>query len=204
MLLSTLYSLLAASLLAQTTSAHPSPVDLVRRACSTLGPSLIDVLQAADPNSPSVTGDFRLDRTDSVNEVLTALTFNYIPPGATGCTLHVTFPPHDPGTIASGTTTQANVYLASPDPYGTSTWNNRPQTEQMVATVIFPTEGSTDTYETNLWAGTCPFGPTQNGGTLTFLFELSNWQQGSGSVNFYNSLGGKGFEAVGFSLIFDC
>lgn len=211
MLSSTLCHLLAVSLLTltQTTSAHPtagpSPVDLVPRACSSLGPSPIDVLQASDPNTPSVTGAFRLERTNSVDDVSTALTFNYIPAGATGCTLHVIFPPHTPGAIASGTATQADVWLASPDRYGTSTWNNPPQKQQHVSTVIFPAEGSTDTFETNLWAGNCPVPPTPDGGTLTFLFELSTWQQGNGSVSFFNSLGGKqGLQAEGFSLIFNC
>lgn len=183
------------SLLALTASAAPSPSpaddQLVPRACTTLLPSVVDALDKSDPDTPNNYGAFRLQRQSGVNSVDTVLSFTDIPAGATGCQLRVLFPPHNPGQIAYGDAVQADVWTAAPDPTGTSTWNHPPAKDQLVATVNFPTVGSTETFETILWAGTCAQ-------TLTFFFELSNWQPGSGSVSFLNSA------TEGFSLVYNC
>jgi hypothetical protein len=193
MLSTILPALLSISLLASTTTALPaaSPAELVPRACTTKLPHPIDVLDKTTPNKHLDGSVFRLERTDSVNDVSSVVTFKNIPAGSTGCTLAVIIPPHTPGQIATGTATQADVWTVAADPKGTSTWNKQPEKKSVVSTVIFPAPGSTETFATNLWAGNCD-------STLSFLFELSNWQQGNGSVSFINS------ETKGFSLIYDC
>jgi len=194
---------IASALPSPVANPEASPAELVPRACSTLGPSPIDVLEKSDPNNPHDGPVFQLDRTGSsgsyTNDNITVLTFNYIPAGATGCMLQVEFPPlTQPNQIASGTATQANVWTVAPDPNGVSTYNNPPVRNQFVSTLIFPTTTSTEIYKTILYSNTCS-------PTMSFLFELSTWQQGTGHVQFFNSLGGKqGLQPIGFSMIFDC
>jgi hypothetical protein len=200
--------LLATSLLSLTSAlptatADPdaSPADLVRRTCATLGPSIIDILEKGDPDQPHNGQVFNLARAggQGSNQFISVVTFNYIPAGATGCMLKVQYPPFQyPNEIATGDATQADVWSVAPDPAGVSTWNNPPALNQFVATTIFPEAASTEPFETILMSNSCS-------PTMSFLFEQSDWQQGGGSVQFYNTLGGKqGLVPLGFSMIFDC
>jgi hypothetical protein len=200
--------LLATSLLSLTSAlptasadADASPAELVPRACATLGPSIIDILEKGDPDHPHNGQVFNLARggTPASNNFISVVTFNYIPAGATGCMLRVHYPPFQhPNQIAIGDATQADVWSVAPDPAGVSTWNHPPARDQFVATTIFPEAASTEPFETILMSNTCK-------PTMSFLFEQSNWQQGGGSVQFYNTLGGKqGLQPLGFSMIFNC
>ncbi|MCJ1361018.1 hypothetical protein MMC16_000114 [Acarospora aff. strigata] len=184
-------------------AAAPAPdatAELVPRACSTLGPSNINVLRKAFPDAPSTGQTFELARTGGPNSntIKSGVTFEHIPAGATGCMLQIEFPPlTSDNQIASGTGTQADVWSTSPAGPGV-TWNNPPVKNQFVATTIFPTGKTTQGFKTILASNSCS-------PTMSFLFELSDWQQGAGSVKFYNSLGGKqGLQPIGFSMIFNC
>jgi hypothetical protein len=112
--------------------------------------------------------------------------------------------------FASGTGTQSDVWLISnpprdnPDDAGfvnEYTWNNPPARNQFVSTTIFPPGSPTEPYLTFLWSGRCER-------TLSFEFVLSDWQQGSGDVNFYDSLGGRSgkyvIPPIGFSMVYNC
>jgi len=180
-------------------AAPDATADLVPRACSTLGPSL-NVLHKATPDTSSLGPTFELARTGGPNSntIKTVVTFNYIPAGATGCMLQLQFPPlTSDNQIASGTGTQADVWSTKPADPG-ATWNHPPVKDQFVATTIFPTQKNAQGFKTILASNSCS-------PTMSFLFELSDWQQGAGHVKFDNSLGGKqGLQPIGLSMIFNC
>ncbi|KAE8386994.1 hypothetical protein BDV23DRAFT_175029 [Aspergillus alliaceus] len=177
--------------------AVPTPTELVPRACTTLAPSIIDVLDAANPNTPSPGQQFTLERSGSPlkNNKIAALTFNNIPAGATGCRLELGFPPLSEGQIAPRDI-QADIW--STDPWDSSslpTYNHQPNKREMVATTIFPKGPTTQASHTVLASNTCS-------STMSWLALLSEWQNFPGSVNFQNSIG-NGPE-FGFSLVFNC
>ncbi|KAL9625050.1 MAG: hypothetical protein Q9160_000779 [Pyrenula sp. 1 TL-2023] len=208
--------LLLLSPLTSLTSAHPSPTLLPPRACSTLGPNTINILEKGDPTHPHPGQIFNLARgstgpSTSANDFTSVVSFSYIPSSATGCQLIWQYPGYSyPGIpFATGPATQADVWLVEPpDPTATSTWNGPPRRDQFVATLRFPTERKQgdQPFKTTLWSGTCGRAVGADGGlSLSFLFEYSDWQQGGGSVRFYNTLGGKqGLEPLGFSIVFSC
>lgn len=181
--------------------AEPQPLSLVPRACSTLGPSTINILEKGDPDHPHTGLIFNLAHGGGPgsNDFISVVTFNHIPAGATGCMLQVEYPPLQyPNQIATGPATQADVWSVAPDPNSMSTWNNPPARNQFVATTIFPTAASAQGSKTILMSNTCS-------PTMSFLFEQSDWQQGGGSIRFYNSAGGnQGLPPLGFSMIFNC
>lgn len=87
----------------------------------------------------------------------------------------------------------------APDAAGTSTWANPPARDQFVTTMRFPTEAGGTGSRTVLTSDGCDIP------TMSWLFEYSNWQQGGGSVRFFNSAGGDfGVPDLGFSLVFNC
>ncbi|OXV06749.1 hypothetical protein Egran_05484 [Elaphomyces granulatus] len=168
-------------------------VPLEQRACTTIQPTSIDVLNKANPNTASLGKQFTLGRTSGTDNIISTLTFENIPHGATGCMINILIPDlTKPNEIASGTATQANVWTVQP--WTTSsppTYNKPPVRNAFVSTTIFPTGVTTSPYATVLESNSCS-------PVMSFLFELSTWQQGSGSVNFANS------PAIGFSLTFNC
>jgi hypothetical protein len=195
-------------------SATPTPVELVPRACSTVGTANISKLNKTQPNDYLNGQQFVLQRTGGPNSntIKSVVSFSYIPPGATGCMLQINIPQlpirNEPVPIASGTGVQSDVWLITnpprDSPYDNSyiyeySWNKPPVKSQFVSTTPFPTGSPTDgPYKTFLWSGTCKQ-------TLSFQFELSDWQQGSGDVHFYNTLGGKsGLVPIGFSMVYNC
>jgi len=201
-------SLLLTISLLSLSGALPAPapdatLNLVPRACSTIGPAIINALSKASPDTPNTSQPFRLARTGGPNSntIKSAITFEYIPQGAgaTGCMLQIQFPAlTTDNQIASGTGTQADVWSTQPFTDGSNTWNHPPVKDQFVATTIFPTQKSSQVFKTILASNSCS-------PTMSYLLELSGWQQGAGSVQFYNSLGGKqGLQPIGFSMIFNC
>lgn len=207
------YLLLVVSILTFT-SAVPTPAELVPRSCSTLGPANISRLSKAAPNDYLNGQTFALHRNGGPNSntLKSVVSFAYIPPGATGCMLQIDIPKlptqNNPGPIASGTGTQADVWLidnpSRSNPYDNGfiyeySWNKPPVKSQFVSTTIFPTGSPTSgPYKTYMWSGTCKQ-------QLSFEFELSDWQQGSGDVNFYDTMGGKqGLTPIGFIMVYNC
>lgn len=196
------------------TSAVPTPAELAPRACSTLGPANISRLNKTAPNEYLNGQTFALHRDGGANSntIKSVVSFAFIPPGATGCMLQIDIPKlptgNNPGPIASGTGTQADVWLVTNPPRSNPydfgfiyeySWNKPPVKNQFVSTTIFPTGSPTDApYKTFMWSGTCQQ-------QLSFQFELSDWQQGSGDVNFFDTLGGKqGLTPIGFSMVYNC
>jgi hypothetical protein len=181
--------------------ASPSS-GLARRTCG-LGPSYIDILNITAPNQPSSTySQFTLTRDGNPvsNTQIVAMTFDLIPPSATGCRLQITIPQlTEPNQIAWGSATQAEFWTT--DPWYTNTpptWNNLPAKREMVATFGFPTYVTNSVFQTNLASNVCT-------DPMSYLISLSDWQTQAGGVNFVNSLGGKqGLEVLGFEMIFDC
>jgi hypothetical protein len=209
------YLLLVTSIVSLVTGT-PTPASLAPRACSTVGSANINILDKNAPDTKTNGQVFALRRTggrDS-NTLKSVVSFTYIPQGATGCMLQIDLPAQpsrtSPDGLASGTGTQSDVWLlkkpagtGGPNPWNPPsiygyTWNSPPEKSQFVSTTFFPPGKPTDPYKTFLWSGTCD-------PTMSFQFELSDWQQGSGDVRFYNHLGGKeGLVNFGFSMIYNC
>jgi hypothetical protein len=191
--------------------AVPTPVgELAPRACTTANVNNISKLSKATPNDPFNSSLFKLHRNGGANSntIKSVVTFTDIPQGATGCMLQIDLPQLPtqsiPTPIASGSS-QSDVWLiknpaqANPADYGyiyQYTWNKPPIKDQFVSTTIFPTSSPSDAYKTYMWSGTCKQ-------VMSFQFELSDWQQGSGDVNFYNFFGGK-YTPIGFQLVYNC
>jgi hypothetical protein len=195
-------------------SAVPTPAELAPRACATLGPANISNLNKTMPNDYINGQTVRLHRNGGPNSntIKSVVSFAFIPPGATGCMLQINIPKlptqNNPGPIASGSGTQSDVWLITnpprDNPYDFGfiyeySWNKPPVKSQFVSTTIFPNQSPTDApYKTFMWSGTCKQ-------QLSFQLELSDWQQGSGDVEFFNTLGGKiGLTPIGFSLVYNC
>ncbi|KAA8642443.1 hypothetical protein EYZ11_007224 [Aspergillus tanneri] len=186
------------SLLIAAATSFPTPIDLVPRACTTIAPTVIDVLSLSSPNTPSPGQQFTLERQISPpqNMKTSLVTFN-IPRGSTGCTLELAIPQlTENNQIASGPgdTVQADVWSTAPR-LSPPTWNNQPAKSQMVATTRFPTGLTSKSQLTRLASNTCSE-------TMSFLVELSNWQTGEMGVDFTNSVGGQ--KDLGFKMEYNC
>src|SRR5436190_13968452 len=181
-------SFLALSQIASAAPTADGTVDIVPRACSTQIPSIIDVLYASTGGNPNPGQYFTIGRAGSpaYNTIKSALTFEYIPAGATGCMLAIEFPILDQDEqIATGPSVTAEVWTTSPwTGANLPTYNNPPVKNQMVGTINFPTYKTTETFKTIVASNTCS-------PVMSFLVEYAGWQTGSGSVHFYNSQGGK-------------
>ncbi|EAU32754.1 predicted protein [Aspergillus terreus NIH2624] len=196
------HSVLLFSLLLASATASPTPTyDLAPRACGTLGPSVIDVLRVSTPDNASPGQQFTVSRAGypPYNTQISALTFNYIPASATGCMLEIDIPAlAQANQIAEGAT-QVDIWTTDPwDYYSLPTYNKPPKKREMVGTYIFPTQPTSAETKTIIASNTCS-------DTMSFLVELSGWQTQSGSVSFYNTLGGKqGIVPIGFRMVFNC
>ncbi|PYH47046.1 uncharacterized protein BP01DRAFT_226443 [Aspergillus saccharolyticus JOP 1030-1] len=181
--------------LATVALAAPSPAaDIVPRACTTILPTSIDILDSAHPNTANVGSHFSLQRSGSpvTNNKISAFTFTNIPAGATGCTLQVNVPAlAKANQIASGSNQAefwtTNAWTAANAP----TWNHPPTRDQMVSTFQFPTGVTTTPTQQNLASNTCS-------STMSFLALLSDWQGAAGQVDFTQGAN------LGFKLIFNC
>ncbi|PYI03167.1 hypothetical protein BO78DRAFT_323441 [Aspergillus sclerotiicarbonarius CBS 121057] len=182
------------ALLASMALASPTPVDLVARACTTISPSTIDVLDSANPNTPSTGQHFSLARTATANTKVSALTFTGIPNDATGCMLTIDIPALTQP-IAQGAN-QADIWSTDPwDSNSPPTWNNQPNKREMVGTYQFPNTPTSTPAHTIIASNTCST-------TMSWLALLSTWQTTSGTVDFQNSIAGT--NPTGFSLVYNC
>lgn len=114
--------------------------------------------------------------------------------------LEITIPElNRPNLIASGIAMQADVWTTDPwDASHPPSWDDLPVRRAMVATTIFPTGVTENVFQTVLASNVCE-------NPMSFLFELSTWQNGFGDVRFVNSLGGKqGLEPIGFKMVYNC
>ena len=196
------------------TSAVPTPAELAPRDCRKQPLINVSKLNKAAPDEYFNGPQFTLNRTGGPNSntIKSVVSFSYIPVDATGCMLEIDLPKlpmnyWQTETIAGGAS-QADVWLIK-QPAGYTpgqnyyvyewSWNKPPVKDQFVSTVIFPTTNPTDgPYKTYLWSGKCS-------PTMSFQFELSDWQQGAGWVNFYSTPGGKlTLVPIGFNMVYNC
>lgn len=194
----------AITLLVPLTYAAPTPTeDLAPRACGTQGPNIIDLLKKSSPDTAFPGQRFTLQRTGGppyTDTISAAITFNLIPAGATGCMLQIEIPPFaTDNAIANGTATQADVSTTQPWSFNNEpTWNHPAAKIALVSTTIFPTQRSTTGYKTILTSNSCS-------PIMSYVFELSGWQQGAGNVDFVDTQGGKqGLVPIGFTMIYNC
>ncbi|KAE8149873.1 hypothetical protein BDV25DRAFT_172543 [Aspergillus avenaceus] len=184
-------------LLLSAVTAVPTPSELLPRACTTLAPSAIDILDASTPSSPNTGTQFQLERTSSRQNVkISALTFNNIPAGSTGCRLEIEFPPLTRSNEVAHGANGAQVW--STDPWEASsppTWSQQPNKREMVGTYNFPTAQTQAPSHTVIASNSCS-------STMSWLVELADWQQTEGGVDFQNSV--NGIEKTGFMLVFNC
>ncbi|RAL03284.1 uncharacterized protein BO80DRAFT_423217 [Aspergillus ibericus CBS 121593] len=182
------------ALLASLALASPTPVDLAARACTTISPTIIDVLDSANPNTPSPGQHFSLARSATANTKVSALTFTGIPNDATGCMLAVDIPALTQP-IAQGSS-QADIWSTDPwDSNSLPTWANQPNRREMVGTYQFPNAPTTTPAHTIVASNACST-------TMSWLALLSTWQSTAGSVDFDNSVTGS--NPIGFSLVYNC
>lgn len=154
-----------------------------------------------------------LNRTGGANSntIKAVVSFGDIPLGATGCMLEIDIPKLPANNVyepIAGGDSQADVWLIK-QPAGYTpaeywyvyewSWNKPPVKDQFVSTVIFPTTNPTDgPLKRYLWSGTCS-------PTMSFQFELSDWQQGAGWVNYFTSVGGKlTTTPINFNMVYNC
>lgn len=185
------------ALLFSTATAVPTPAELLPRTCTTQAPSIINTLDAANPNTPYSGQQFTLQRSGSplIDNKISVLTFSNIPAGATGCRLEIELPKLSQGQIAPSDT-QADIWSADPvDGSSPPTYNNPPHKREMVSTYIFPKGPTAKSAHTVLASNTCST-------TMSWLVQLSEWQTLAGSVNFQNSIG-NGAD-IGFTLVYNC
>jgi hypothetical protein len=183
------------SLLGLSAGAPTGTSDLVRRACTTALPSYVGWIDSEYPNESfnhSTVGnvqEFRLNHGSTIfgtAERKSLIRFD-IPRGSTGCMLSLAFPPQF---VVAGGESQADVYGIEGNAGPQFTWNNPPVTTTKWATTTWPdTPGPA--FSTILQSNTCS---TQ----VSFFFQLSPWQTGSGFVDFINQ------QSIGFSMIYDC
>jgi hypothetical protein len=191
--------------LSQISAAAPTPdrtVDIVPRYCSTQAANIIDVLYASQPNSANPGQSFSIARGGSPasNTIISAITFNLIPAGATGCQLAIEFPIlTQPNQIATGPAVTAEVWTTRPwDFSNLPTWSHPPILDQMVGTINIPTYPTTSVFRTIVASNSCS-------PVMSFLVKYADWQTGPGTAHWFNTLGGKqGIIPIGFSMVYNC
>ena len=173
--------------------AFPAAEPISKRACTLRYPNFPISFTSTSPDTNTLDTTLTLARTGGPgsNTGKAGLTFSGIPAGATGCALHYALPPvTTPDQFATGAN-NVDVFGADGPILRTTTWNNQPHTTTKYASIQVP-EYVTDRYETILLATTC-------NATLSFLFQLSDWQQNAGTVHIPQNP-----TASGFWLTYDC
>jgi hypothetical protein len=147
-----------------------------KRACTNQWPDVVETFSQAAPTT-SETGTLRLARSDGPgsNTLKAGITFHNIPAGATGCMLNLAIPPvSSPNQFAIGSNTFDVRGVSSPIE-STTNWNTIPPTTTLWATMNMPEGIQTSPFQTVLVSTRCS-------STMSFLLQLSDWQQGAGQV----------------------
>lgn len=179
------------------TSAVPtpdaSPAELTPRACTTVQPAYISYFEKATPNdSTSGFGQYRLARTGGPgsNTIKSAFRFDNIPADATGCMLQFQL---GAGRQAATGANDASLFTVQGQIGEQTNWNNQPVKDTQVSSLQFPTTEAPEPIKTIVYSSTCP-----SSGSVSFLLEMSDWQQNAGSIAFEQG------QASGFSMIYNC
>lgn len=178
--------------------AAPSPSELAPRACTTIAPSFISYIEKEPRPDISNPGThyliFRRGGPNS-NSYKTVFRFDNIPAGATGCQLQVQWPAN---AILGYGSVNTDLFGVEGQVSEATTWSNQPKKTVQWASIQFPTQSSPQPFKTIVQSNTCP-----QSGSVSFLLELSDWQQGPGGVDFYQ----RQFypsENTGFFLVYNC
>lgn len=155
-------------------SAVPTAPEISKRACTDQWPDLVVTISATAVEYGLIT----LSRSDGPgsNNRVAGITFNNVPAGATGCMLNFRIPPvTSPNQFAVGSNT-FDVWGVSSPITSSTTWNTLPQRTTQWATMNMPEWVQPDPFQTVLMSNTCSQ-------TMSFLLQLSDWQQGAGEVH---------------------
>ncbi|PGH02041.1 hypothetical protein GX51_04853 [Blastomyces parvus] len=203
---SSLASCLALCSLLGAAIAAPSPspaADLVVRKendlkvkdkCQVVRATVYALLSVDTPHAPTGSNEVHLERRNGFNSRKTAMTFEGIPPGATGCMLTWDSPePQHSGQYGDGPSVTVDVWSTAPwSSRQLPTYANPPPKNQMVSTFNVPVNQGQKGFHTVLVSSTCS-------PTMSFLLEYSSWQKGDGRADWADRPG-----VVGFSMVFNC
>ncbi len=108
-----------------------------------------------------------------------------IPSGSTGCMLQYSYPANK----ALGTGAMQVDLFGTKDPVSSANnWNNKPVKTTRWGSLQFPNYKSPNPFKMMIMSNACS-------PSMSFLLELSDWQQQAGNVDFYQQAG-QGFEMV--------
>lgn len=197
---------LASLVLVSQVQASPTPTeDLVPRACTTKIVDTIDYFDKDNPDTSFPGYYIRMKRTGGPgsNTIRAGITFNNIPAGATGCTLHFDLrAPYAQDAYVKGVNGQPgpnnfDVFgVDKPITYST-TWNNQPKKTTHWGSVTVPDWPNAGPVNQNILSNTCS-------PTMSYLLELSDWQQNAGEIGFlHNGAKPVPLDAT-FSMIYNC
>lgn len=171
----------------------PSPAELAPRACTTITPSFVATISKQFPDSQSTTySRYGLGRTNGPgsNNESAVFRFDGIPSGATGCMLEFKYGRGQ--SLATGAN-DASLFTVRGQVNERTTWNNYPVKDTKVSSLQFPTSPAPADFRTIVYSSTCP-----SSGSVSFLLEMSDWQQNAGSISFHQTY------ISGFSMIYNC
>lgn len=178
--------------------AAPSPTKLAPRACTTIAPSFISYIEKQPrPDISNPGTHYVIARTNgpNANSYKTVFRFDNIPAGSTGCQLQLQWPAN--AILGSGNV-NTDLFGVEGQVSEATTWINQPKKTVQWASVQFPTQSSPQPFKTIVQSNTCPAS-----GSVSFLLELSDWQQGPGLVDFYQRVFYPS-ENTGFFLVYNC
>jgi hypothetical protein len=147
-------------------------------------------------------GSIHMERTGGPGStaVRTGFSFNNLPANATGCMLQFEYPSVWLKDLFATGANNFDVFASeTPIAYGTS-WDTQPGKAGFLTSGNVAEWITTEEFKTNLWS-TSSCGPG-----LSFIIELSDWQQDYGRIEMLNG----GFTSMpiainsGFSIIYYC
>jgi len=174
-------------------AATPTPT-LVPRACSTVFPTVIDLIDQAMPNSTTdgMTVTVALDQAANSTTLThrdALVIFNNIPAGAYGCQLEAIFPAG--AVITSSGVTQVNVFSLNRVASPTDTYATAPNNVGQIGIITFSSS---------------PTGPTKQvinsaacSTSLSYRLSLASDANRPGSVTFQEIAGAQGLQ-----ITFNC
>ncbi|KAL1966599.1 hypothetical protein VTN77DRAFT_4010 [Rasamsonia byssochlamydoides] len=111
----------------------------------------------------------------ALGPITAGITFNDVLANGTGCMLNIAIPQvTQTGEFAGGSNT-FDVWRVSSPITNSTTWNTIPSRTTMWATMNMPIDVTTGPFQTVLMSDTC-------NETMSFYFQLSDWQQQAGFV----------------------
>lgn len=167
-------AILATALLS---SAKPTAT-LVPRACTTVFPTFIDLIDQANPTTSTSGMDFTVALDPAAGNTFTRrdalVTFDNIPAGSYGCQLEAIFPAG--ATVTSTGASQVNVYSLDRVAAPTDTYATSPNNVILFGTITFASDPTGPTTRVINSAACAP--------SLSYRFSLAGDSGTAGSVSF--------------------